>query len=381
MTAAPGMVGVVSNGFKPLIAPLLRDGPQADAQILAAPLWGGLNWRFQGKRALAEAHFGKDEVGQAVFVTDHESDVDLLEVTRAGFLVKWPEARFEPAFADSYIPLHYAARVKRNPETGRSFLTDNLGDDLLVVLLAFCPFSTAPIATGVAITLMHFSFWTIYELGYHENDVVSSTLEHEKKVPPAFEQLGNRMSPRAAWVWAVVLGAFGAAVAGFWAGAGTTFELSPTGATVAIWMAFLAILIVMRKLFFTYNHIDKISRTYLYLPLQFLKYSFPAVFAALPPAGAALILAQIMRRWIPYLLYRFANRRSHDFPARLMRLAVLATTLLLLVPSSFDAEFAIHGGVALVWFGVRSVGQAKDAIQRSSGVDKDSWAIERTEPR
>ncbi|MGB3625641.1 MAG: hypothetical protein WA989_07430, partial [Henriciella sp.] len=203
-----------------------------------------------------------------------------------------------------YIPFTYAANCKRNTARGRPFFVDNLADDFLILAVAFVPVSGSPLAAFVGLLLLHFSLWAIYEAGYFENDLVAATIEPDGKIPKRFSEFRDHFSEPVSWVVALVLG-----VAAIWVF--VTGELIPRAAEATVLAAgliplllWMTVLVGLRLTYRAYNHIDKASRVVLYLPLQLFKYGFGAVFLVLSPAGAALIFAQVFRRWVPYIVYR-----------------------------------------------------------------------------
>lgn len=269
------------------------------------------------------------------------------------------------------LPLEYASRGKRDPKAGLPFFQDNIGDDLLIILIAFAPFSPSPVAVALAIVFLHFSFWSVYEIGYYENDLVASKFERDAQIPVGFRDFEGSYSTRTAWAWAIVLGAAGIACI-WWSG--VSYLAGRGGIELAglltVWAALLGLL---RIVFRHYNHIDKMTRVFVYLPLQVLKYGFPALFFALPATGAALIFAQIMRRWTPYLVYRYMKKQPLAFPARLVRLLVFAMLWLMLIPSQAGAEFFLHGAVVLAWLGLRSMSQLRVLLRDAGHVTVDEW--------
>lgn len=274
------------------------------------------------------------------------------------------------------LPLEYASRGKRDPRAGLPFFQDNIGDDLLIVLLAFIPFSPAPVQVALAIVFLHFSFWSVYEIGYYENDLVASKFEIDAQIPAGFRDFEDGYSARTAWAWAIAMGVAGAAFV--WRSGAFPPILSGgaaagAGLFAAILALWIGLLVLMRLVFRLYNHIDKMTRIYVYLPLQLFKYAFPALFFVLPPAGAALVFAQMMRRWVPYVVYRHARKEPKAFPARLVRLLVFATVWLLLLPSQPDRTFLLHGAVVFVWLGLRGLSQLKTVLDQAGHVTADSW--------
>lgn len=95
---------IVTNGFRPIVAPLLAALPEAErSTLLASPLWTGFAWRRRGKLEVVEAALGADRLATATVVTDNDEDGDLLAAARTTLYLKWPAARFEPAHAEAYL--------------------------------------------------------------------------------------------------------------------------------------------------------------------------------------------------------------------------------------------------------------------------------------
>lgn len=269
------------------------------------------------------------------------------------------------------VPFRYASTCKRDSQKGRAFFLDNIGDDLLLVLLAFVPFSPEPFLVALAIVLLHVSFWSVYEIGYFENDFVAAKHEADGRVSSAFKESGGQFSALIAWVWAVALGLAGLACA--WQSGVSHLAGGGVPEFLGLLVLWGAVLLTLRKLFQYYNHIDKMTRVFVYLPLQLLKYGFPALFFALPPAGAALIFAQIIRRWAPYLVYRYVKKEPLELPTRLIRLLVFVMLWLLLIPSQAGLSLFLHGLIILAWLAFRAVRQFQNLLHDAGHVTVDKW--------
>ncbi|EBA12500.1 hypothetical protein [Roseobacter sp. CCS2] len=270
-------------------------------------------------------------------------------------------------------PFEYCIHCKRNSAARWSFLVDNLGDDLLIILVAFALVLEAPVWGVVGISLLHISFWMIYEVGYYENDLISATVETESRTPPGFAAFRDTFSEPVSWVYAAVFGA-----AGIWAISQSVdwhfMGMQTTGVAMAavIWVV---VLITLRLTYWAYSRIDKVSRVFLYLPLQVLKYGFPIGFVTLTPAGAALLLAQILRRWVPYIVYRYTGVLHSGLPIRALRLVIFVTGWVLLLPSNFaDPAHYILGFVATVLLSLRAFTQFSTVINSAKSVRSDTWA-------
>ena len=267
-----------------------------------------------------------------------------------------------------YIPLSYAAKCKRNTARGLPFFVDNLTDDFLILAVAFVPLTQAPLATFLGLLLLHLSLWAIYEVGYFENDLVAATIEPDGKVPPRFSEFRNRFSEPVSWGAAIILGAAGIAVLV----AGGMIPREPDAAGVAlagaVWLAFL---IALRLTYRVYNRIDKASRVFLYLPLQMFKYGFGALFLPLAPAGAALIFSQILRRWVPYIVYRNAGSLPTGLEPRILRLLTFCSIWLLLLPAAEPAGHLIIGAFGFALLLARSNSRILTRWRRATSAAED----------
>lgn len=272
-----------------------------------------------------------------------------------------------------YIPFTYAADCKRNPSNGLPFFVDNLIDDFAIILIAFATLSSDPVAMFAALMLLHFSLWAVYEVGYYENDLVAATLEPDGKIPPKFDRYRAKFSEPMSWGVAALLGAMGLAVA--FQGGLMPAALAASGvmgwlAAAVIWAL---VLLALRRTYRVYNHADKMTRTFLYLPLQVFKYGFGAVFFALPAAGAALIFAQICRRWIPYVIYRHLGAKPDAVEPRVLRLFIFVTLWLLLLPAAWNMGHVLVGAAGFGLLALRAQARLRRLWRRATVASNDQW--------
>lgn len=285
----------------------------------------------------------------------------------------------------NHVPLKYAAKCKRNRSNGLPFVADNVFDDLLTILFAFALISPAPLSVAISIISLHYSMWMIYEVGYFDNDLVSKKKEAEPKVPDRFEKFAGNFSEKSAWIWAASIGFFGcslvvtsgvhhlAPLIGTEASAGGHKGIGAAVFLLAIWMMFL---LMLRGAYHLYNRIDKKTRVLFYVVLQAMKYAFPAIFFYLPAAGAALVASHILRRWIPYVVYRYGYRQPKNLSARLLRLSFFLLFWSLLLPSNFTYEHAVLGIAMLALLALKSIGQVRDTLARAKGIAEDDWSVQ-----
>ena len=325
-----GGAWIVTNGFRPIVAPLLAALPAAERPtLLASPLLTGFAWRRRGKAAVVEAALGAERLAAATVVTDNDEDGDLLAAAAAPLHLKWPDARFEPAHQGAYLPFYYMERIKR---PGQRHLQRVVLTDELILLLIVYLWAGPSLATLAAIIVLHASFWAIYEILYVENDRVAAEREAEPKLSPAYHTRPHRFSEPLAWLTGIGLGLVGVGLlqlASTYAGPGLV-------AGTALWAGFL---LALRALAYLYNHVDKTTRIPLYLALQAAKLAGLALLLPLPEAALALLAGHLAAGWLPYVAYRAATLRAEaawTLPAHLYRL-VFALVLAGLWALSLDA--------------------------------------------
>lgn len=90
----PSRIIVISNGFTPIVTPLMESIDIQVEQLISAPLLTGSIWRGRGKSSNSETVLGETALDNACFVTDHIIDEDLLVRVGFGILCEWPEAEY-----------------------------------------------------------------------------------------------------------------------------------------------------------------------------------------------------------------------------------------------------------------------------------------------
>ena len=323
---------VASHGFAFIIAPLLRAMP-IDAELVASPFWSGFLARARGKRLVLEQRYGASAVSGATVITDHaHHDADILAIAAIPLVVVWPEARYERAFARTYVPLVYTERAKH--PTHLHLLGVFFAKDWMVLVLGSALLAPDPLLTAVGLAFLIVSFAIVYEVGYHENDYLGRRREAKPILNRERLALAGTVHEGQAWLFGALVAIPGALILAFshasaWHPSGNLAE--GTVLLLAIWLALLALI---RVTFWLFNRIDERSRLLLHLPLQLMKGLWLVWALGLPLShvGAALLLANSMCAWIPYVIYRMGGVRWQT-PDNLIRLLLM----LLLVSGSAAA--------------------------------------------
>jgi len=353
---------IVSNGFRPIVAPLVDALPaSARLELLASPLLRGFAWRRRGKRAIVEDALGAATLAKAVVVTDNDEDAELLAAAGHPVHHKWPGARYEPAHADAYLPFYYMERIKR---PGDGHLLDVVVKDELILLLLVYLWASPSLAVLLAILVLHASFWVIYEVLYVENDRVGAAFEAEPTLSSAYHDTPHRFSEPGAWLLGLGLGALGVLI----------LQLAPAGTTtpgllwsLTLWAGLLG---VLRALAYLYNHVDKTTRVSLYLPLQALKLLGLALLLPLPLAATPLVAAHLASLWLPYIAYRQPGRTREAWraPIQLYRLVLALVFGVALGLAAWSPAAAANGldgsaaallAVGLAWFALKARGDLR----------------------
>ncbi len=261
---------------------------------------------------------------------------------------------------------HRASRVPMN-NTGY-MLYGVLLEDIVHLWLAFAWLMPAPLIGGLAIVLLHLSFWAVYEIGYVENDVLAVKHEARPKIPAQAAAYVLRVKPVQAWVVALIMSAPALGLLLAFDEQSLTLAGNGWGRTTAFfilnatWIGYLAL---ERAAFWIYNRLDVRSRGLFYVVLQILRLSGYALFLRLNIVGAVLLLSLVLARWVKYIAYRDTGRTLAE-SQRLLMLAffvVLGCGTLATDPPGF---LSLQAAAALVWLAMYShrrlrelVGEAK----------------------
>ena len=176
-------------------------------------------------------------------------------------------------------------------------------------LLSSIGLAVNPAFHTVGLLLLSLSFWAIYERGYFNNDVSASRYEVDPVLNAAFGRVEVATPAAQPWIWALVAG-----------GAANLILHPHDDAFIAHFGLWIGVLVSTYACFSLYNHIDKMSRVWLYPLLQLARSAAFTVVVPIELAGAAALAAHVLSRWVPYQFYRLASRRWPNMRMPLMRL-------------------------------------------------------------
>jgi hypothetical protein len=219
-----------------------------------------------------------------------------------------------------YLPFLYSETIKRPNK--KFFLLSILGEDFIILLLAFSLVSSHPWTNVLGLFLLQTSFWCIYELGYMENDILGEKFEDQAVLSDNYNSFKYSFQLWQPWIWAVITSILGIlvlhqeiAIEGihlsqiiFGNDPWGIFQLSES---FLYWMAFL---LVLRFLFHIYNQLNKQSRVWFYFLLQACRYCGYLVLLTTNTVGLVLLISKILIRSIQYTLYRYLGGKNSDWP-------------------------------------------------------------------
>lgn len=322
-------VVIASNGFRPLIDPLLRAAirPCSAVPLIASDLEvAGRDIRTEGKVAAIKRDVPGIVWEQTVVVTDSLEDRGLLLAAGHGVLTRWDEPCFQPRLG--YFPLRYVSRGKYPNQGYVKKLI--LGQDLVIWIVMFCDS-----LMGLSASLLLFiSFYIVYEMGYYENDFKASLLEKNPTSygdNKAYKSYGIH---KEGWVWSVLLGFGGCLI----------LENTNAAWSFAIW---IVVLLSTRWCFFIYNRKTPDKRLPYYLVLQSLK-NFAGVAVLLPTStGLLLGASHLFQHATTYMVYRCGGDKEL-FPRALSRLVLfmVGVGVICVAGGSFQP---IHVIIATAW--------------------------------
>ena len=234
----------------------------------------------------------------------------------------------------TYIPFFYSENIKRPNK--KFILHTVLGEDLIILLLAFIYSSTYFWQNAISLFLLQISFWCIYELGYIENDLVGEKFEDKAVLSDNYSSRKYTFSWWQPWLWSFILSALGIITI-------KSIDINNDYLTFLpfvsnnqfllaekylLWIAFL---VALRAIFYIYNHLNKQSRIWLYSLLQAFRYCGYLVLFTTNIIGLMLLISKILTRTMQYILYRYMGGKSSNWPADFPRYFFCLTIFLLLV--------------------------------------------------
>ncbi len=302
---------IATLGFNFIVSPIIKHLPLKINSVISCRFWPGGIDRVKGKLQMVIDALGKDAVANSLVITDSNDDESLLLSASQPCLVLWSKAKYVPAMADVYIPFFYIEKVKQPNQ--QFLLKVILTDDLLFLILSSSWLSPQPIFHALSMTFLMLSFWCIYEIGYMENDLIAEYLEKKPKLSKTYQRYKQRINLWQPWIWSVLLALPGIFFLEFTQknfpnqNLNLVLNKSQLLATITHFGLWFGLLLLVRGSFWIYNRVDKKTRVWLYPVLQLYKCFGFLVVTVTNIVGVMFFVAQVVSRWIPYIIYRYAN--------------------------------------------------------------------------
>lgn len=334
ITKTKGRIIIATLGFDSIVRPLIKHLPLPISGLITCRFWQGVVDRSVGKHVLVESRLGTKAVANAIAVTDSSNDFPLLSLVAKPCLIIWPKTKSVSMLADVYVPFLYSERIKRTSQ--RHFFKQILTDDLLILILALSWLSDRPVLHALGIGILLLSFYCIYEVGYWKNDRIAEQFEKKPCLSAAYHRYQFKMPLIQPWIWASSLAIIGLLLLELSEAqadsAGAVWELmtsvlTPGQLPLVSW---LELLVLVRVIFWAFNHVNKLTRIWLYPLLQAAKYFGFLCITTTNSIGAMLFVSQVISRSLPYLIYRWQQEGTsfpRNFPDRLSRLLLFGLLL------------------------------------------------------
>lgn len=313
----PGATPIITTaGFEPIVAPLVAALGLPQARIVAARLWTFAD-RRGGKLQRAIGELGDETIRTALVLTDSAEDITLLDACARPLRAVWPEARHRHALSGVYLPGQYLTHVKR--PGARYIVRGILQEDFAFWVLSSIALAALPLPHFFGLMFLLVSFWSVYERGYVDNDLIAARFEEKPKLSAAFRDSPVATPRWQPWGWALASGAVGVALLR-WPAMGSPADF-------AIWVA---VLLATHVWFTLYNRFDKGTRVWLFMGLQFARSAAFVALVPILPIGAAALGAHVLAKWVPYHVYRLGGKEWPEAPFHLIRLLFFVVLTLLL---------------------------------------------------
>lgn len=333
----PGATPIIATaGFHSIVAPLVAAIGLPHVQIIAARL-STFDDRRNGKLQRTVGVLGDDAVRRALVLTDSAEDLALLDACARPLRVVWPEAHRRNALSGVYLPGQYLTHIKR--PGARYIVRGILQEDFAFWVLSSLALATLPLLHILGLVFLSVSFWSIYERGYVDNDLIAARFEASPKLSAEFWESPVATPRWQPWIWGFACGAIAILILR-WPG-------SPSPIDFGAWTV---VLLATHFWFALYNRFDKPTRIWMFMGLQIARSAAFVALVPIVPIGALALGAHILAKWVPYYAYRLGGKEWPEAPFHLIRLMFFAVLALLVgFSSGFASLFTWTALALLLW--------------------------------
>ncbi|MGF1447948.1 MAG: HAD family hydrolase [Opitutales bacterium] len=380
---------ITSYGWRALLEPVLKAMDLPAYEVDACGLRSFRRDRLRGKPDRLRERIGEEALSQALLITDSPDDLDLAEVVDDCCLLQWDPQSSAPIFSH-YVPFMYSVKAKYGNWTHMRSVV--MADEFPLLVLCLSWLATAPAFHAAGLFLLVLSYWIIYELGYMENDRTAERKEKDPNLSDMYMNNRDRISFVEPWFWGILLAVPALVLVQLGQpidGGPRTYRFLPSEGldlgrvlgSAELWQnvgLWTALLVSVWAVFWIYNRIDKLSRTWLYLPMQFTKNFGFALVTPLSLVGYLVFVAHAMARWVTYFIYRF-GRETYPGTSWFQRIRFFLlgsfALMALLVPGGVEGVLTWKALIIYVWLAIRARPFLLESIRDLRGVSKDNWAI------
>ncbi len=316
-------VVLVSSGFRFVIDPMLKSLNITWPLVLAGDLDIATRLRKDGTGGAVVRLLGQETVRRGLFIGCRNTDSDLFEMTRYSVQMGCSKVGTRQLGLKPMLPFVYLKKVKRPDEN--YFTRVILGHDYFLLLLTFSLASSTPWASAVSLLLFVLSYFTAYEIGYHENDRLGLIYEAKPKVSKAYAELAENYVPYVAWVCAGLFAIPASILATQTQGLQPMY--GPDVHFIEVWLVFMAFLVGVRVVFAWFNRLPVVGRIVPMLILQLARSAGYLLIFTTSVVGVLFCVSHALSKWIPYIVYRCGGSRKFC-PNHLLNLMLLLCLIL-----------------------------------------------------
>ena len=107
----------------------------------------------------------------------------------------------------SYLPLMYLQKIKR---PGQNYVVKGVFLDYLpIIILAYMSLGTDLLTSILGAVILTFSFWSLYDYGYYENDRVAAKYEKDPTLSDEYYRDLTIIKWWHPWLWAILFSILG----------------------------------------------------------------------------------------------------------------------------------------------------------------------------
>ncbi|WP_028117128.1 hypothetical protein [Ferrimonas senticii] len=232
---------------------------------------------------------------------------------------QWPDAVSYQAGLKPMLPLAYTLKVKRSNE--RYFRNTLIAHDYLLLVLVFALTSDQPFLSAIAIAATMLAFFSLYELGYYENDRRGVLLEKKARISNTYQALHGNFKPAFAIGCGVLLWLLATYLATPVSWIPAHYQLQGLAAYVGVGLGLIGLFAATAGAFWWHNRLRFKGRIISFFLLQSARTIGYIVVFATTPLAALYAISWAVGKWVPYFVYRY-NGSGIGLPNHLLTVSL-----------------------------------------------------------